>query len=233
MKAKQLIRNPKLLKHIRVALGLSQIQFARLLGTKQSTLSALERGKIKTLSMKTAEKIGKRIKLEKISFFSKNEVRKQAAEIASRGKFKGEYARKMALKAHSKNAIKSAQAQKLTTQEKKIEELLKRNSFQYEIHPVIETGGVSFVADFAINKKGCKIILEAKNLKTRYRIKAQICELAYKATRIKRFHKNVKMIAVINGKLMQSEKKILSDEFDVVFNENEERKIIKFVNGLF
>ena len=233
MKLDNLAKDPTVLRQVRVALGFSQTKFAKYLGTKQSTLSALERGVIKTLSSDVAETYAKKLNKRRINLPSKTELRGRLLEIAQRGRFSGEYARKMALKAHSQNSIRSAKAQKLTPQETKIAEILNQNEVSYEIHPVIDAGGVSFVADFGIEKKGQKILIEAKDLKTKYRNKALICELAYRATRIKRFNYNTKMIAVIKGNLMQSERKILSDEFDAVFTENEVGKFVKFVNGLF
>ncbi len=223
-------KNPKLLQKIRASLGFSQIKFARFLGTKQSTLSALERGAIKTVSEEAAECFAKKLKDVKIAFMTENEMQQKLLQISQRGKFKGEYARRMALKVHSKNAVESARSQPLTKQEERINTLLKESGLHYEIHPAIDAGGISFVADFKVEKNRWMILVEAKEFRTKYRLKAPICELAYKATRIKRFNKNVMMVAVVSGRLMQSEKKILSDEFDAVFED--EGKILEFVNRL-
>ena len=115
--------------------------------------------------------------------------------------------------------------QKPTRQEEAIATVLRKNKIDFHIHKPLKVGEVTFVCDFVIGD--LPIAIEAKCLNTKYRTKALISELAYKAVRIKRFYPKAKLIAVLNrsATITASEKLVLKEEFDSLVFDDELEKL--------
>ena len=225
IKSSVLVKYPKAIKIFRLLAGKDQISFAKLIGRNQQWVSAIERGFIKAMNQAEAERIASIIRKIALAKVSQGEIARLETKIASRGKFAGQYARQMALKSEGKNAVRSAESQKPTAQEERICEVLRKNGIDFQIHKPVSAGEITFVCDFVIGKH--PIIIEAKYLTTKYRTKALISELAYKALRIKRFYPKAKLVSVINrgATIARSEKIILKEEFDSQFFDDELEKL--------
>ncbi|GEM_PF-1309996 len=225
IKSSVLVKYPKAIRIFRLLAGKDQISFAALIGRNQQWVSAIERGFIKAMNQAEAERIASIIRKLALAKVSQGEIARLEAKIASRGKFAGQYARQMALKSEGKNAVRSAESQNPTAQEECICGVLRKNGIDFQIHKPVGAGKIMFVCDFVIGKY--PIIIEAKCLTTKYRTKALISELAYKALRIKRFHPKAKLIAVINrdATIARSERIILKEEFDSQFFDDELEKL--------
>lgn len=216
---------PAALKLFRLMAGCDQRAFAKLIGRNQQWVSAIERGFIRNISAAEAGRLAKTIGGLKLRKAAKGEIGRLEAEIASRGKFSGEYARRMALKAAGRNSIRSAQMQKPTPQEEAIRAALQANGISFQMHAPVKVGKITFVCDFVAGKR--PVIIEAKCLTTKYRTKALVAELAYKALRIRRFYPNARLAAVLNrdATMAASEKTILKEEFDSLFFDDELEKL--------
>ncbi|HIH30675.1 TPA: helix-turn-helix transcriptional regulator [Candidatus Micrarchaeota archaeon] len=219
------VKYPKAIKIFRLMSGCDQRSFAALIGKNQQWVSAIERGFIHGISKSEAEKIALSIRKMNLQKVELNEIMRLEIEIANKGRFKGEYARKMALKAVGRNSVRSAESQKPTPQEKKIATVLRKQGIDFQMHKPIYVGKITFVCDFVLG--GLPTVIEAKHLTTKYRTKALIAELAYKALRIKRFYPKAKLFAVINrdATMANSERLILKEEFDSLFFEDELEKL--------
>lgn len=215
-----LLKYPNSMRIFRLLAGNDQRSFAKLIGRNQQWVSAIERGFIHSLSPPEAERIASRIGTLKLATVSAGELAQLGVNIANKGKFYGEYARRMALRG-IENSIKSAMAQKPTAQEESIASALRAKRIDFQIHEPVKVGGITFVCDFVIGN--LPIIIEAKNLNTKYRTKPLIAELAYKSLRIKRFYPKAMVIAVLNRKaaITASERLVLSEEFDSLFFDDE------------
>lgn len=224
IKSPVFMKYPKALRVFRLMSGKDQISFAALIGKNQQWVSAIERGFIHGISKPEAEKLASKISRLALRKVAPQEIVQLRAEISGRGKFSGEYARRMALKSAGRNAVRSAESQKPTPQEEAIASVLQRNGIDFHMHKSVSVGKITFVCDFVVGKR--PLIIEAKHLTTKYRTKALIAELAYKALRIKRFYPKAKLVAVINrdATLASSEKTILQEEFDSLFFEDELEK---------
>lgn len=219
------MKYPKALRVLRLMSGKDQVSFAALIGKNQQWVSAIERGFIHSISKHDAEKLASKIGRLTLRKVALQNIAQLEAEISSRGKFSGEYARKMALKSAGRNAVRSAESQKPTPQEEAIASALRKNRIDFQMHKSVSVGKITFVCDFVVGKQ--PLIIEAKHLTTKYRTKALIAELAYKALRIKRFYPKAMLIVVINraAVLSSSEKLILKEEFDSLFFEDELGKL--------
>ena len=222
-----ILRKPGTLRIFRILLNKGQIPFAKMLGVSQSTLSALERGLDNVLREEELRRIGLIISKQKYEVLSLEAFSDRINKISIQGRFSGEYARRMAEKSAPKAAVKSAQAKKPTAQEQQMADCFKENGIRFEKQSAIDVGGITFVVDFAIpDATNPRIIIEAKDLRTRYRKKASICELAYKSIKIKQKYACIKTIAVVNGNLTRTEQAILVKEFDkLLYNSSLERLI--------
>ncbi len=226
-----LVKYPNAIRIFRLLAGHDQRSFAKLIGKNQQWVSAIERCFIHSISEAEAKRIANVIRKLGAATVGANVISVLQIEIANRGKFSGEYAREMALKSAGTNSIRSAELQKPTEQEKAISIALHNAGINFQMHAPIKVGKVTFVCDFLVGKE--PIIIEAKNLTTKYRIKALISELAYRALRIRRYHPNAKLIAVLNRNAITptSEKIILSEEFDSLFFDDELEKLAIEISG--
>lgn len=185
------------------------------------------------LSETELKRIGLILSKQKFEALSEEAFIKRLKEIAVRGRFFGEYAKKIAERGARKGAIRSAQSKKPTAQEQQIADFLQSSGVSFEKQAALEVNGVFYVVDFAIpSAKNPRIVVEAKNLKTKYRKKASICELAYKSIKLKQKYFGVKTVAVLNGHLTNTEKLILSQEFDELLYNSPLDKLLFLVNGL-
>ena len=219
------IDQPKKLKVVRLLLNLSQRDFANFLKINQSRVSLFELGKIKPTNKEAKEylKILLKANIQPIDIEQFKSLEKK---IKERGKFNGEYAKKMAQKSIGKASIISAQRKKPTQQENEIMDFLSKKGIKFERNPLIDLGVLKFVCDFAIpNAKKPEFLIEAKRLQTVYRKKQIICELGYKSIKIKQKFPQIKTIVIIDANLTNTERYILKQEFDYVFSINELKKL--------
>lgn len=225
IKSSVLVKYPKAIRIFRLLAGKDQISFAKLVGRNQQWVSAIERGFIKAINQAEAERIAAIIRKLALAKVTQGEIAHLETKIANRGKFAGLYARQMALKSEGRNAVRSAESQKPTAQEERICGVLLKNGIDFQLHKPISVGKITFVCDFVIGKE--PVIIEAKCLTTKYRTKALVSELAYKALRIKRFYPKAKLVAVINrdATIARSEIIILKEEFDSQFFDDELEKL--------
>ena len=225
IKSSVFVKYPKAIRVFRLMAGCDQRSFAKLIGKNQQWVSAIERGFIQGINKAEAERIASLISKMSLRKVELGEIKQLETEIARRGLFEGEYARKMALKAAGRNSVRSAESQKPTVQEEKIAKVLRQKGINFQMHKPIKVGKITFVCDFVLGE--LPIVIEAKHLTTRYRTKALIAELAYKALRIKRFYPKARLIAIINrdATMSTSERLILKEEFDSLFFEDELEKL--------
>lgn len=208
-----ILEKPMRIKVFRIILGLGQRKFAELLGTNQSRISLIERGKKpESKEEKAYFEILKKTKIDVTQIDENDEMR-----IKRRGIFEGEYARKMAER--SSGSIKAAKAKKPTPQEQKIIEFLENKNIIYERNGHFNLKGFNIVCDFVIpNVNKPEKIIEAKELHTKYRKKGSMFELSYKAIKLKEKYPKTILIAIIDGELTNSEKRILINEFNYCVN---------------
>lgn len=233
--AKILQQKPERIKVFRILLNSGQINFAKMLGISQSAVSALERGIGNILKKEEFEKIAKILSEQRYREINKVEYEQKIKMIALRGRFCGDYAKRMAVRsALTGSSLKAAQMKKPTKQEIRIEEILSMYNIQFKKQQIIKAGRISFVVDFVLTEKDKpRLVVEAKEVNTKYRKKATVCELAYKAMRLRKHNPNIKLIAVFDGHLSSSEQIILEEEFDKLLYNGKLSKIPIFANELW
>ncbi|MCD4740778.1 hypothetical protein K8R43_06400 [archaeon] len=205
---------------------LSQRAFAKMTGASQALISQLELGNYK-LKPKQAKFFARKIR--KVKLVSKIELKKRETQIAKRGRFHGEYARRMGLKSGSKAAVKSIQSKTPTKQEKYLKELFLKHLLAFESQVEIKTQNQTFVIDFVINSATKpKTFIEVKTLNTRYAKRLSVIELAYKSIKLKQAYPKSHTLAIIQtNKLLPSELKILKNDFDHVLLNPTDREVIR------
>ena len=212
---------------------MGQRDFAKILGKSQATISEIERGLHKKLDSETAKRWAKLLRDTKILPLS--ELRGQHGNIAKRGLFKGEYAKKMARKGAVRAAIRSNQSRTPTDQEKHMAELFEKNGIPFDSQSALKAGNHHFVVDFVIQTKGSsKLLIEVKALKTTYSKRLHMIDLAYRSMKIKQRYPNYKTMAIIEtNHLIPSQKKILTEDYDIVLINPTDRKIIGSIRHSF
>lgn len=230
---KVLSESPQSILIYRLSLNMGQRDFAKKLGKSQATISEIERGLHKQLDSEIAKRWASI--LQDIEILQLSELQGQHRNIAKRGLFKGEYAKKMARKGAVKAAIRSNQLRTPTAQEKHIAELLEENKIPFDSQSAIKAGNQHFVADFLIpTKNNSKLLIEVKALKTIYSKRLHVIDLAYRSIKIKDKFPNYKTMAIIEtNKLIPSQKKILTEDYDFVLINPTDRKIIGSIRRSF
>ncbi len=224
---------PRRLLIFRLALNMDQRKLARKLGVSQGTIWAIESGYKKQIKTKTALKILNLMAANNIRIPDYQTLLNRYSNIAERGKFHGEYARRMANKAVSLGSgIKSAILKKPTAQEAILLKELTKQGIAFQFHGVIVTPR-KFVVDFVFpSDKSPKVVIEMKDLKSNYRKRMQAIDLAYRALKMHQSHPNLKLIAVVDGTLQDDALGILKDEYDKVLQNPSSREVVKVVKGL-
>ncbi|MBU3897149.1 MAG: helix-turn-helix domain-containing protein [Nanoarchaeota archaeon] len=203
-----LSEDPQKLLVFRLMLNINQRKLANLLNVSQGTIYAIENGKRKKLNIKLIERIVEMInKLEIIA--DTDTLTKRYSDIANKGKFQGEYAKRMSFRASKERSIRGAVNKKPTNQEKKFIIELDKIGVQYTFNGVVTIeNSRKFVVDFIFpSQNNPKVIIEMKELKSKYRKRLQATELAYKAIKMRQHHTNIKMIVVLDGIIENEVKK--------------------------
>ena len=208
-------QHPEVIALYRLSLGKSQRDFARFLNMSQAKVSELERG-IGRVNKEKAEEWAKL--LSSVRLLSVLELENNRSQIHKRGRFFGEYAKKMALKSAENAAIISATKKKPTPQEQRLKLLFENAGIEHQPQVVFPAQNQKFVVDFVFPTiDNPKVIVEAKELNTSYRKRLSVIDLAYRAIKMKQANPKIKMIAIIdtNG-LLRSSRKRLSLDYDYV-----------------
>lgn len=230
MKPEILTERPERLLIFRLLIGVDQRTLAKLLDKSQGTIWAIESGIRNTIDIAAAIKIINILKKTK-QIPSKEILLKRFSEIAHRGRFHGEYAKRMGHKASTKRAIKSAILRKPTEQENAFIKILTEHKIQFQFHGVISASR-KFVVDFVFpSERNPKVVLEMKDLKSNYRKRLMAVELAYRAIKIRDKYPQIKLIAVIDGSLQKDAFKIIKSEYDKVLLNSPFKNILKVINS--
>ncbi len=224
---------PKRLLIFRLALNMDQRKLAEELGVSQSTIWSMEKGRRKQINTKTALKILDLISVNRTVIPDYQTLLNRHSNIAERGKFHGEYARRMANRAVSAGgSIKSAVLKRPTSQEATLLEELNKQRMAFQFHGVIEASR-KFVVDFVFpSDKYPKVVIEMKDLKLDYRKRTQAIDLAYRALKMRQSHPYLKLVAVVDGTLQNDALEILKDEYDKVLQNPSSREVVKVVKDL-
>lgn len=221
---------PKSIKILRLFLGIGQRDLAKLLSTSQGTIWCLENGRTKKIPKQFLEKIFAEIQNNKIVPISFEELQKKEQQISEKGKFFGDYARQMGKKGSTSGLLASAKSIKPTIQEQEIISCFIQNNIPFERNCFLDFGNVRFLCDFVIpNKINPKFFVEVKRLNTKYRKRIAMLDLAYRALKIKTRMPKIKMITIIDGELLDSERNILIEEYDLVLNTTQQNELLNFI----
>ncbi|MGC8537704.1 MAG: helix-turn-helix domain-containing protein [Candidatus Micrarchaeia archaeon] len=230
---KVLEAHPKRLLIFRLALNMNQRELAGKLRVSQGTIWAMENGRRKQINTNTVLKVLNLMPVNGIVIPDYQTLFKRYSNIAEKGKFRGEYARRMANRAVSAGSgIKSAILKKPTTQEATLLKELNKQRIAFQFHGVIEASR-KFVVDFVFpSDKYPKVVLEMKDLKLDYRKRTQAIDLAYRALKMRQSHPHLKLVAVVDGMLQNDALEILKDEYDKVLQNPSSREVVKAVKDL-
>ena len=204
-----------------------------MLHRSQGTIWSLENGIIKNISLENAEKIITEVR--KLTSIPNEEILvNRIHNISNRGRFYGDYAKRMSRRASKDNSIRSAVMQMPTKQEGNLLKELKKQEIPFKFHGIIKASR-TFVVDFVFpSETNPKVILEMKDLPSNFRKRLLAIELAYRSMKIKQKYPNVKTIAVIDGGLQNDAFEILKDEYDKVLlspSLYEISKVVKLCTG--
>lgn len=207
---------------LRLALGMSQNEFEKFLGTESKNISKYERGKIKTMKKETAEKYIKKIK----SKLQKKKVTENKIILAykkmfseSNGFLRANQGTKKVLLAQRKGAINSMRM-RATEQERALVDLLESKGLKSEINfPLSEEKGI--ITDVFLKEH--LIAIECKDIISKnYReFKEQIRVLAYQGYRIKFNFPKIKLVAFVksNFNLSFRDFEELKGPYDIVLTD--------------
>ena len=225
-----LTRNPRRLLVFRLFLNLDQRSIGKLLGKSQGTVWFIENGYIKTINKDSAVRIVELAK--KIRTVPNYEdLSARSMEITKRGRFYGQYAKKMSERASKDKSIRSAVSIKPTRQEALLVEELTKKQVDFKLHGVIDAER-KFVVDFVFPSEGNpRLILEMKDLQKDYRKRLLAIDLAYRSLKIRKYHPDVRMIAAINGKLQNDALEIVKSEYDKVLQNASPVEVLRAINS--
>jgi len=213
---------------VRLTLDLTQRQFANKLGVSQSTVNLLENG----IREKIPESLNNKLLLmtKNLELIDNDEIKKKKEQFQKRGQFFGKRAKMMGIIGGKKGSIISMERREPTEQEQRIIEMLKKNKISYELNAHLITKTRDFVVDFAIpNKIEPKIIIEVKELKSEYRKYLQCVELAWRIIKLKNKYPNSRFYVCIEGKLIDSEIKIINEEANKLFINKEISNLFNYL----
>ncbi|OGI14830.1 hypothetical protein A3K63_03920 [Candidatus Micrarchaeota archaeon RBG_16_49_10] len=214
-------QDPKKLLIIRLALGMSQNEFERIVSKGNKNISKYETGKIKRMNYETAKRMLDGLN-SKIPQFDLDRILSnfQISKDESNGWFKVHTKTEKALKARRKGVIRSLRS-RLTRQESRVAKDLKRVKLDFESNfPVTE----STIVDFYIETKD--LVIECKEVKSKSRreFKEQVQKLAYQGYKTKFKKPKMKLWALIESKHEISEIELgeLKGPFDEVFTNSKD-----------
>jgi len=213
-----LIKNPKNILILRLALSMSQNEFEEFLGSKNKNITKYETGKIKKMQQGTAEKIITIIteKIRKITLKKILENLKKSKK-ESEGWFRANADNLQGLKARRKGAIESLKT-RITPQEQILsQELTKLQIKNISNYALAE----NIIVDNFIPEKN--LIIECKEIKStsKRENREQIQRLAYQGYKVKFRFPDKKLWALIKlgMKLTEVERQELQGPFDFIFTD--------------
>ncbi len=220
-----LIKNPKWLLVFRLLLNKDQRSLAKMLNKSQGTIWSLETGVIKQMNPKDAQKIAELTK--PVGIVEAKVLLERYNDISQRGKFYGDYAKRMRQRAPNDISIRSAIAQAPTSQEEELMQELKKQGIKFQFHGKI-VASRTFVVDFIFpSENNPKIFLEMKDLPSNYLKRLMAVELAYRAIKIKKKHPKIKAVAIIKGNLQNNAYQIIKEEYDKVLLNTPLHEVLK------
>ena len=224
-----ILENPKRIVIFRLISNMDQRSFGDVLGISQGTIYAIENGLRKTVKMKVIKGVFESIKDMKIP--GKEKLLKRYNEIYIRGKFHGEYARKMSLLANKNRSIKGAVLKPPTNQENEFIKRLQETNVNFKFHGIVKTSR-EFVVDFIFPSEiDPKLILEVKDLNNNFRKRQSAIQLAYESLKIKQKYPEIRLLAAINGKWEFDAINIIKEEYDYVLLNKPVDEVIKLVRN--
>jgi transcriptional regulator with XRE-family HTH domain len=232
IKSELLEENATRILILRLALGMSQNEFEKFLGSESKNISKYERGKIKKMKKETAKKYIDKIKV----VIAKRRITKENVMLAykkmsseSDGFFKANQGTRKVLLAQRKGAINSLR-KRSTEQEKTLTTTLELKGLKPEINfPLSEEKGI--ITDIFLKEQF--IAIECKEIISKnYReFKEQIRLLAYQGYRIKFNFPKIKLIAFVksNFKLSQRDLEELKGPYNFILTDVGELRKITFL----
>ena len=211
-------------------LNMSQPEFGKFIGIDDANIPKYELGKIKQMQYNTAEKYVNKI-LQKLKNTNVNNVINnfEKFERSSKGWFKIENDDERLLTIRRLGAANTLST-RLTKQERELSKLLNKKHIQHKINYYFDNKS-GIIVDCFIQNNNDTIIIECKEITSirRSMLKEEIRRLAYQAYKIKFYHKNIKILALIESKLklMINNIKELQGPFDMVFENKED--LIKYL----
>lgn len=212
-----LVDKPKSLLVLRLALGMSQNQFEKLMGNNSKNSSKYELGKIRKMRYSTAEKLS--AKLESVVRpVTVDQIieRFEKSKAESNGWFRANKDTGIALKARRSGAIASLRNRR-TLQESKLETALLKSGYKFHInYPLRE----DIIVDAYLPEKN--LVIECKDIRSESRgeLKEQIGKLALQGFKIKFSYKRLTLWGLIeaNQSLKENDMQEL-EAFDEVFSD--------------
>ncbi len=192
---KQILQqDPRNLLLIRLGMGYSLMRFQDIVGTSYANISEIERGKRKSITPPLLNKIINSVDhLPSIDKIMENY--KKITELSKGGQTQ---------------AVKRAEKADLTPEEKLIQDRLKKNKIEFQLHKTFITDIGPVNVDFYLPIH--KVIIEVTRSERRQKLES----MSYRALKLKNRLKDVTLICVIPDKLTKNLKKRL-DDFDYVF----------------
>jgi transcriptional regulator with XRE-family HTH domain len=201
-------------------LNLSQRKIADRLGVSQGLIWSIENGKRKP-SEKILERLNKL--LPKNIEITLEEIKNRLNQISESGKFKGEFAKMMSLRASKERSLKGELKKPPTEQEKDLIEKFTKEKIPFKFKSIVRTKKRKFVVDFAFpDDRNTEILLEVKNSQKISRKRNEAIQLAFKAIKIKSENKKVKLFALLEGVWPEEALSIIKEDFDKVFMNSKE-----------
>ncbi len=224
-----ILENPKRLVIFRLIKNMDQRSFGNMLGISQGTIYAIENDLRKTVKMKVIEGIFESLRGVKIP--DKKTLLNRYDEISLRGKFHGEYARKMSLLANKNRSIKGAVLKPPTDQEGEFIRRLQETNMDFKFHGIVKTSR-EFVVDFIFPSEiNPRLILEVKDLKHNFRKRQSAIQLAYESLKIRQKYPEIKLLAAINGKWENDAINIIKEEYDYVLLNKPVEEVIELIRN--
>lgn len=209
---------------------MDQRSLASLLDKSQGTIWSIENGYIKNISSADAVKIlNATRKIKNIP--NETILLNRVSEIAKRGRFHDEYAKKMSKRASKDKSIRSAVLSMPTKQENVLIKALNKQKINFQFHGVIKASR-KFVVDFVFpSERDPKLVLEIKDLQSNYRKRLLAIDLAYRAIKIRQNYPNIKLIALVDGNLQNDALQIIKPEYDKVIQNASSEEVLDIIKG--
>ncbi|MDI6723000.1 MAG: hypothetical protein QMD97_05545, partial [Candidatus Aenigmarchaeota archaeon] len=191
--------NPRYVKVFRMLCGKSLTEMGNILNKTHATIAQYERGAIMTIPLKEAEKISRKIKDELPQSKSMKNSLKNIQKF--RELSNGGYVQ----------AFKRAENAELTSQEKRIREILIKKNVEFEAHKTLDTSIGKLNFDFWLSRN--KIAIECTESISKHKAES----LGFRAVKLKDKVK-CRMIAIVPQNVSNGVIRRLSDYDHIIFS---------------